>query len=218
MTVTDVRHDYSRAHRALTTTLRADEVEELFRPLQRSASDALERDGFGDHQIEIARYVDVRYPNQVHELSIELPRGSSGSDPVRIIEETFHDKHEQQFAYAIRTLPVEIIHWRVAGFGSTAAERAAPAPPGDGVDGGTTVPKSERPVYFDSGGFQETPLYQGDALGAGTVIAGPAVVESENTTVVVFPGQTLRARPGGSYLLEAHRNTTTRSVVPSAPA
>ena len=33
-------------------------------------------------------------------------------------------------------------------------------------------------------------------------LSGPGVVESENTTIVVFPEQALRVLPEGAYILE----------------
>jgi N-methylhydantoinase A/oxoprolinase/acetone carboxylase beta subunit len=44
-----------------------------------------------------------------------------------------------------------------------------------------------RPVYFGSR-FVDTPVYRRDALGAGVTLAGPAVLEERESTLVVPPG------------------------------
>ena len=47
---------------------------------------------------------------------------------------------------------------------------------------------SRRPVYFESTGWVETPVYEREAIGGGGRLAGPAVVEQYDSTTVVYPG------------------------------
>ena len=46
-----------------------------------------------------------------------------------------------------------------------------------------------------------TPRWPARDLTAGTVLAGPAVVQADTTTVVVNPGDELRVLPDGGYEL-----------------
>ena len=203
MTVTDVRHDHSRALHTLSSEIGPEKMEALFAELELSARETLKADGFADEQMELRRFVDARYPNQVHELTIPVPRALVDlPDAQAEIEKIFHAQHEQQFTYSIDSLPIEIIHWRVAGVGAP-VEARTPAPlPGD-EPGPAAEPIRERPVYFDEqSDFVEAPIFSSELLEPGTQLPGPAVVESENTTVVAFPGQTLRVLPEGAYILE----------------
>jgi N-methylhydantoinase A len=47
--------------------------------------------------------------------------------------------------------------------------------------------KATRPAYFD-GSFIESPVYEQELLGLGATVAGPAIIESRLTTIVVPPG------------------------------
>jgi N-methylhydantoinase A len=58
--------------------------------------------------------------------------------------------------------------------------------------------RSRRPAFFD-GRFVDTPVYEGDSLGCGHRIEGPAIVEERFTTLVVYPGWTAE--------LDRHGNT-----------
>jgi N-methylhydantoinase A len=49
-------------------------------------------------------------------------------------------------------------------------------------------PKSRRPVWFDDGVALDTPVYERFDLPAGFKLAGPAVVEQVDSTVVIPPG------------------------------
>jgi hypothetical protein len=53
----------------------------------------------------------------------------------------------------------------------------------------TQALRSRRPAFFD-GRFVDTPVYDGESVGHGHRIEGPAIVEERFTTIVVYPGWT----------------------------
>ena len=57
-------------------------------------------------------------------------------------------------------------------------------------------------MYFDASlGWKATPIYAGETLGAGARLAGPAIVEEPDTTIVVYPGWSCRLDPTHVYHL-----------------
>ena len=48
--------------------------------------------------------------------------------------------------------------------------------------------KGTRACYWGNGGFQESPVYEYDQLKAGNTILGPAILETEYTSMVLPPG------------------------------
>ena len=59
-----------------------------------------------------------------------------------------------------------------------------------------------RSAWFD-GGSVATPVYQWHDLGEGSRIDGPAFIESEQTTAVIYPGQSAVCDRVGNLMLEA---------------
>jgi N-methylhydantoinase A len=56
--------------------------------------------------------------------------------------------------------------------------------------------KGTRRAYFaERGGFVETPVYDRYALRPGARLAGPAIVEERESTLVVGPGQLVAVTP-----------------------
>ncbi len=45
-------------------------------------------------------------------------------------------------------------------------------------------------------------MYDGSVLGAGAVIAGPAIIDEATTTLLLLQGQTAITDPNGNYLVE----------------
>ena len=48
----------------------------------------------------------------------------------------------------------------------------------------------------------ETPVYEGDKLRPGNLIAPPAIIEEMATTIVIFPGSRALVSNYGHYLIE----------------
>ena len=65
------------------------------------------------------------------------------------------------------------------------------------------MPKGRRPVYFGSvGDFIETTIYDRERLRMGSIIAGPALVEGADTTIVVPPEAEGSVIDDGSIIVE----------------
>lgn len=64
--------------------------------------------------------------------------------------------------------------------------------------------KGTRPMVFNADGIaQDTPVYDGSAMGAGDMLHGPAVIEEVTTTIVVEPGWTVSLHDTGVYVVTA---------------
>jgi N-methylhydantoinase A len=48
----------------------------------------------------------------------------------------------------------------------------------------------------------DTPVYDGDRVGCGHRIEGPAIVEERFTTIVIQPGQRAELDENGNYAIE----------------
>ena len=60
--------------------------------------------------------------------------------------------------------------------------------------------RRKREIFWpDLGKKKNTPVYNGELLAPGNRIAGPAIVETSDTTVVVQPGTKLREEALGNF-------------------
>jgi N-methylhydantoinase A len=57
-------------------------------------------------------------------------------------------------------------------------------------------------AYFKDAGLVELARYERGALPAGQVVAGPALIEDEWSTTLVYPGQRCQADRLGNLLIE----------------
>ena len=199
MVVSDVKHDHVKTMASNSDRLNLEQINAVYDELEAQARAELQEEGFALSQIEIRRYADAKYPSQVHELSVPVPsaRKLTSKDMTNVLE-AFHALHERMFTYCVRESPVDFFHWGVSGIGHTpevaTEEMAVLRRP-------TAAPlKARRQVFFERG-FSATQCYDGEKLVHGMTIEGPAVVEEENTTVVLFAGQKLEVNRAGDLVI-----------------
>jgi N-methylhydantoinase A len=135
-----------------------------------------------DGEVALLRSADMRYGEQVFEIAVPL---DDRDLPAEALAERFHQAHEALYTYALRDQEVVLVNARLSAIG-----RLPPIAPASFAARADAAPKGQRRVYL--GGWTEVPVFDFTALGADQVIAGPAVVESDTTTVLLRADDTGR--------------------------
>lgn len=145
--------------------------------------------------------VDARYRHQVWELELRLrrPRCESDTDVAGMVRD-FHELHNEVFAVQEPGQVVEFLHWRVRLTGALSAPWMRPS---------TLALEASRPskrwaTFRDASGALEVahvPIYPAVAVERGTEIEGPAIIEEPSTTLVVYPGSSLRLTAEDNYFI-----------------
>jgi len=146
------------------------------------------------------RTVDMRYRGQFHEVEVDVPGGLISQIQLDEVINRFHEKHESLYAYR-DIVETEIMNLRLTGFGKV-TKQSLKAMPYQGKDANKHI-IGKREVFFEEiGDFTLTSIYDGDALGYGNLLEGPAVVEQKTTTIVIPPGYTLEVGNYGDYIMQ----------------
>jgi len=171
----------------------ATELEGLFAELEESARERLRLSANGAGELRLSRALGQRYLGQRYELPVAVESGPLDLDWVA---ERFHAEHERTYGYARAEHPVEVHSAWVSAEVDLQPLRLPPAPRASG----DPEPAAVRRVHFAGRGCQ-TPVFQRDALGAGTTLTGPAIIEQLDATTALWPGQRLEVDRHGQLLL-----------------
>jgi N-methylhydantoinase A len=167
--------------------------------LERRCLDFVERQGRDSDRHAIEFWVEARYAEQVWEITVTLPspRIDTQEDLAALVE-AFHRKHQELFAIRDDGAAVELVGW-----GATVSCRVRGAAQGLQLrnDPALHAAPSSRRAYFSGHGFVDAAVHRFEAIEPGTQIAGPAIVESSFTTVVLQPGATAERRASGSLAI-----------------
>jgi N-methylhydantoinase A len=138
--------------------------------------------------VETRRAADMRYGEQVFEIAVPLEAVDWDAPGLSArVAEAFHDRHQALFTYALRGEEVVLVNARLAVIG-----RLPPMPaPTPAASGAPAAPFATRRARLD-GREAELPVFDFAALAAGQDVAGPAIVESDTTTVLLLAGDHAR--------------------------
>jgi N-methylhydantoinase A len=134
----------------------------------------------------------MRYGEQVFEIAVPLDEVDwAAPDPLPQIVELFYRRHEDLYTYSLPDQETVLVNARVTVSGVLSElpqePRLPEAPP--------LAPRSMRRVYLDD--WVTAPVYDFDALAPAQTIAGPAIIESAMTTVLLRPGDAAAVTPLG---------------------
>ena len=143
-------------------------------------------------------FVEARYRFQVWELDVAVPRNHFiQQSEVDALVQDFHRVHERVFAVHDANNAVEFLNWR----GRLVASVEVPTlEPTKDMTLQAVQPDRMRQCYFDDA-HVATAIYRGAHLPAGATIEGPAIIEEDTSTLVIYPGAVARVSPGGRYLV-----------------
>ena len=181
MLASDLRYEIGQTHVGDGARLDGARLAAVFAQLERDAERRL-REWFSG-PVRIERSAEMRYGEQVFEIDVMLGHIDwDAPDLLSVVEQRFHARHEELYTYASRDQEVVFVNARVAAIGSVASltHRAGDIPLADGAG------LSGRSAYF--AGWRRVPVQQIARLAPRTTIVGPAILESETTTVILGPG------------------------------
>jgi N-methylhydantoinase A len=198
----DVLHIFEHTE-IMPTPVPAKRINDQLDALETRAKQLMKGEGIEAKRQRFEFSLDVRHKGQINEVEILLPWSRLDADYETKLRQLFVKRYEQLYGRgsALAGAQLEIVVCRLR------AKALTPQPKLVRVKKTTTrVPKEamrkKRDIYWpDLGKRRATPVYNGELLANGNRIAGPAIVETADTTVVVQPGSRLRVDELGNFEL-----------------
>ena len=181
MLATELRSEAVHSHIGETDRLDVDNVRRLFHDMETAGRKRM-ADWF-DGEVVSRKSAEMRYGEQIFEIEVPLAGiDLNAPDLLAQLKLAFEKRHEELYTYALKEQQPVLINARVATVG------LLPAPPSEPSAAGLahTPPSTERDIHL--GGWVKAPVYDFTTLAAGQVIDGPAIVESDTTTVLLRSG------------------------------
>jgi N-methylhydantoinase A len=203
--VADIRYDFRQTH--VVPVLEGDlaEVENVYVALEAQGRAALRRYGVDPQGVVFQRSADMRYRRQAYEINVRLPAAALSAGDAPRIAEAFHEMHERLYGRRDPAGVVQLVTLCVTAIGSSRHLDYRPLARGDGS--ARQARKGTRKVFFREPGIVECPLYERAELLAADKIAGPAVIEADDSTVLVLPQWTACCDELANLILTRERSS-----------
>jgi N-methylhydantoinase A/oxoprolinase/acetone carboxylase beta subunit len=176
----DLRRDFARSLRRRLTPGTAARLTEVLADLSDQARSWLTEQAVDISSPQLSYSADMRYSGQAYELRVPL-------DPyhldVEAISEAFHAEHERLYGFRDQHAPIELGTARLGVVGPVPELPSGTVPPGTGGP----RPAGRRRVLLAEA-WHTADVHHRSSLGEGDAFEGPAIVEQDDTTVVVPPG------------------------------
>ena len=180
--------ELSRSRRVITDDIDAKIFFDLFEPLVKETTKSLKEAGVCDQEIRISRQIEARYFGQTHEIQVQLPDEEPLDEIFSAFRKLFEERYAEVYSFAVIDAPIEIINWKVIASGPEPEFKMGYAITSEQTEKIETALKGTRDVYFEEGGFQETPIYDRYLLAEGMEIFGPALIEERESTCLITVG------------------------------
>ena len=190
LVVSDFEHEYVQSLVVSLTEIEAGRMQTTIDSLIDNGDTELDSEGIEPADRSFQVTVDLRYTGQSNYLNIPIGGTEVDERTVEKLSDRFETQHEEQFGFVDDDHPIELVNVRVTARGETESpDLSASEPASSDV---ADARRGMRPVVVDVETAVETPYYDGEALGPGHEIDGPAVVELTNSTIWVPPEFDLR--------------------------
>lgn len=179
--VTPVRLDLVRSCLGRLDALDWQEVGLLLDGMVAEAMDALAEAGCDHGSVRLIFGADLRYFGQQNELGIMFDGDPRQHRDIAAIQADFETAYFAQYGVNPSHVALEIVNWRLTAVGPEIDFRGTPPATGEQ---GEAQRERLTTLWPDAG---PVPVYERATLAAGQVIAGPALIEERETTIVLPP-------------------------------
>ncbi|MEM8855614.1 MAG: hydantoinase/oxoprolinase family protein, partial [Pseudomonadota bacterium] len=192
-----LRRDFARSRRVslgsddgAATTLLA-----TLSALEEDARAWLAEEAATGKAVRLERFADMQYPRTATELTVAIPEPLTKGASAAALAELFHVEHTHRYGFRDAQSPVDVTTVRLVATlnGSPAGHhRAIEASAGE----------ARKRTLIWEGRSHEADVHGAGVLADGGAIKGPAVLEMEDSTVIVPPGWTARKDKAGALAME----------------
>jgi N-methylhydantoinase A len=179
-------------------------VNRTLEQLERRAHAQMDLDGVARARRRLAFSLDMRHRGQINEVEVLLPEARLKGNFGEKLAARFYARYEQLYGKgsSYRGARLEIVTLRLRASAATPRPRlprartlSARVPP--------QALLGRRDIYWpDFKRTAPTPIYDGARLRPGNRVAGPGVVETTDTTIVVYPKRRLRVDAFGNFEMD----------------
>lgn len=200
LVVSDLLYDFSTSRVRLLDHIDPNYLEETLDDFKSRGMKQLKEANVSDEHIHFERYFDLRYQGQSYSIRVEVPPGSIDEQTLEQIATQFHDLHDKRYGHSSFGEDIELVTIRLRARGEVEEVTID-----SGSDAGSlsSALQGTREVTFD-GTSHSTNVYDRTKLPSSSEFEGPAVIETNESTAVIYPNQRVNVDSNKNIIVEVN--------------
>lgn len=200
----DVRREFKILLNAGIESVSADDLNDAYRCLEDMARDQFLEGGVPPSRVAFQRTAGLRLAGQGLQANLQVPAGKLKQADLQLLARAYKLSFQAECGFFPDGGEIELVSLKLTALGKISLE-AKEFRPGLFPSGGTASqqprPMGIRNVTFNVGPL-ETAVYNWDSLDPPAFFNGPALVEGEDTTVLICPGMSASTDLHGNLIIE----------------
>jgi N-methylhydantoinase A len=196
--VADLRHDYVATVNQPLERLDDARIRRVFDAQIAAGRELLEREKVAVEQVLTVHRADMQFQGQSHILPVGVP---SIDITVAELRAAFTDAYWKRFGVALPEIRPLLVNLHTAVIGRRMPVDLATVAAREPAQRLDDARRTVRPVWFEVGGWRDTPIYRRERLPERACFEGPAIVEQLDCTTVVEPGNRVEVDAIGNLIV-----------------
>ena len=194
-----VRHDYVRTVNKPLGEVESANIRTILEAQIAEGKATIARERVQVGGFETLHRADMQFQGQSHILSVALPELGITREQLHAL---FEAAYWTRFGVELKEIRPVLVNLHTAVIGTRRPVSLLDLAKGEPRMTMKDAEVEQRQVWYEHGGWTDTPVYRRDYLPLGAKFSGPAIVEQLDATTVVEPGNTVELDRLGNLILK----------------
>ena len=196
--VADMKHDFVLTVNSPLNNVDMDEIIGILKAQSKEGTELIQKEPVSVEEIKVVHSFDMQFVGQTHILSVFLPTYDLSHE---VVQSAFDEAYYGRFRVRLPEIRAQIVNVKTTVMGRRTGICLDGLIDASGrVESLEMAQNSARPVWFN-GDWQNTKIFNREALPLSAKIKGPAILEQMDTMVLIEPGDEAISDKNGNILI-----------------
>ena len=196
--VADMKHDFVRTVNSPLNNVDMDEIIGILKAQSKEGTELIQKEPVSVEEINVVHSFDMQFVGQTHILSVFLPTYDLSHE---VVQSAFDEAYYGRFRVRLPEIRAQIVNVKTTVMGRRTGICLDGLIDASGrVESLEMAQNGARPVWFN-GDWQNTKIFNREALPLSAKIKGPAILEQMDTMVLIEPGDEAISDKNGNILI-----------------
>ena len=196
--VADMKHDFVRTVNSPLNNVDMDEIIGILKAQSKEGTELIQKEPVSVEEIKVVHSFDMQFVGQTHILSVFLPTYDLSHE---VVQSAFDEAYYGRFRVRLPEIRAQIVNVKTTVMGRRTGICLDGLIDASGrVESLEMAQNGARLVWFN-GDWQNTKIFNREALPLSAKIKGPAILEQMDTMVLIEPGDEAISDKNGNILI-----------------